>query len=136
MDPLKHLTPQELKQKTFSLLQEFKNFALRGNMIDLAVGVIDRAAFGKIVGSLVDNIFMPLIGLILPGNGYEAWYIQIGQSRFSTASFSATWSISWSVRRRYSCSPSSSWAWVTRAERASGRRAAADQGAGTADRDS
>jgi large conductance mechanosensitive channel len=48
-----------------SMLQEFKEFALKGNVIDLAVGVIIGAAFGKIVTSLVNNILMPVLGLIL-----------------------------------------------------------------------
>ncbi len=48
-----------------SMLQEFREFALKGNVIDLAVGVIIGAAFGKIVTSLVNNIFMPILGLVL-----------------------------------------------------------------------
>jgi large conductance mechanosensitive channel len=65
-------------KKAMSLFEEFKNFALKGNVVDLAVGVIIGAAFGNIVKSLVDNVFMPLIGMLLPGDkGYEAW--QIGQ---------------------------------------------------------
>ena len=48
-------------------LSEFKAFAMRGNVIDLAVAVVIGAAFGKIVSSLVDGIIMPLIGLILGG---------------------------------------------------------------------
>jgi len=54
--------------RALSLLEEFKNFALKGNVIDLAVGVIIGAAFGKIVDSLVKQILMPIIGLLLPGN--------------------------------------------------------------------
>src|SRR5271165_4278506 len=55
-----------------SLFDEFKNFALKGNVIDLAVGVIIGGAFGGIVKSLVENIIMPLVGLVLPGNeGYK-----------------------------------------------------------------
>lgn len=50
-----------------SFLSEFKAFAMRGNVIDLAVAVVIGAAFGKIVSSLVDGIIMPLIGLILGG---------------------------------------------------------------------
>jgi large conductance mechanosensitive channel len=50
---------------TTAMLQEFRDFAFKGNVIDLAVGVIIGAAFGKIVTSLVNNIFMPIIGLIL-----------------------------------------------------------------------
>lgn len=62
------------KKKALSLLDEFKAFAFKGNVIDLAVGVIIGAAFGKIIDSLVKNIFMPLIGAILPGEqGYVGW---------------------------------------------------------------
>ena len=50
-----------------SFLKEFKQFALRGNVFDLAVAVVIGAAFGKIVSSLVDGIIMPLIGLLLGG---------------------------------------------------------------------
>lgn len=50
-----------------SWIQEFKNFALKGNVVDLAVGVIIGAAFGKIVASLVDNILMPPLGLLIGG---------------------------------------------------------------------
>lgn len=50
-----------------SFLSEFKTFAMRGNVVDLAVAVIIGAAFGKIVSSLVDGIVMPLIGLLLGG---------------------------------------------------------------------
>jgi large conductance mechanosensitive channel len=67
-------------QKARNLAEEFRNFAFKGNVIDLAVGVIIGAAFGKIVSSLVDNILMPLIGVILPGEtGYAGWSITIGQ---------------------------------------------------------
>jgi large conductance mechanosensitive channel len=50
---------------SMSILQEFREFAFKGNVIDLAVGVIIGAAFGKIVTSLVNNIFMPIIGLLV-----------------------------------------------------------------------
>lgn len=49
------------------MLNEFKKFAMKGNVIDLAVGVIIGSAFGKIVSSLVDDIIMPIIGLIIGG---------------------------------------------------------------------
>jgi large conductance mechanosensitive channel len=66
-------------QKARTLAEEFRNFAFKGNVIDLAVGVIIGAAFGKIVSSLVDNILMPLIGVVLPGDkGYEHWAIPVG----------------------------------------------------------
>jgi large conductance mechanosensitive channel len=50
-----------------SFLSEFKTFAMRGNVVDLAIGVVIGAAFGKIVTSLVDGIIMPLIGMITGG---------------------------------------------------------------------
>jgi large conductance mechanosensitive channel len=62
-----------------SLLDEFKAFAFKGNVIDLAVGVIIGGAFGTIVNSLVQNILMPLIGVVVPSqHGYENWVALIG----------------------------------------------------------
>ena len=52
-------------------LQDFKDFAMKGNVIDLAVGVIIGGAFGKIVSSLVDDIIMPCMSLIIGGDGYK-----------------------------------------------------------------
>ena len=49
------------------MLKEFRDFALRGNVMDLAVGVIIGGAFGKIIGSLVNDVLFPLIGLVLGG---------------------------------------------------------------------
>lgn len=63
MIPADHLTIPT--KKAFTLLDEFKNFALKGNVIDLAVGVIIGGAFGKIVSSLVKDIFMPAINLLV-----------------------------------------------------------------------
>lgn len=57
-----------------SMLEEFKNFALKGNVIDLAVGVIIGGAFSGIVKSLVDHIIMPLVSLVMPTEqGYKSW---------------------------------------------------------------
>lgn len=50
-----------------SLAQEFKAFAMRGNVVDLAVGVVIGAAFGKIVSALVDGIIMPIVGFMIAG---------------------------------------------------------------------
>ncbi len=50
-----------------ALLKEFKEFAMRGNVIDMAVGVVIGAAFGKIISSLVDDIIMPLVGVVTGG---------------------------------------------------------------------
>jgi large conductance mechanosensitive channel len=54
-----------------SMIQEFKQFAMKGNVVDLAVGVIIGAAFGKIVASLVDNLLMPVIGLLIGGMDFS-----------------------------------------------------------------
>jgi large conductance mechanosensitive channel len=56
-----------------SFIAEFKKFALRGNVVDLAVGVVIGAAFGKIVTSLVENIIMPPIGWITGGIDFSDW---------------------------------------------------------------
>ena len=57
------------------MLKEFRDFAIKGNMIDLAIGVIIGAAFGAIVSSLVDDVFMPLIGLIIGGIDFSNLFI-------------------------------------------------------------
>jgi len=58
-----------------SFLKEFRDFAVKGNMIDLAIGVIIGAAFGAIVSSLVDDVFMPIIGLIIGGVDFSNLFI-------------------------------------------------------------
>ncbi|BBL71452.1 large conductance mechanosensitive channel protein MscL [Methylogaea oryzae] len=61
-------------QRVSSLLSEFKRFAFKGNVVDLAIGVIIGGAFGKIVDSLVKHIIMPTVSVLLPGEqGYLAW---------------------------------------------------------------
>jgi len=57
------------------MFKEFRDFALKGNVIDLAIGVIIGAAFGAIVSSIVDDIFMPVIGLILSGIDFSNLFI-------------------------------------------------------------
>jgi large conductance mechanosensitive channel len=62
------------QKKVSAMMDEFKNFAFKGNVVDLAIGVIIGAAFGKIIDSLVKHIIMPLVGVIVPGEqGYLAW---------------------------------------------------------------
>lgn len=58
-----------------SFLKEFKEFAVKGNMVDMAVGIIIGGAFGTIVSSLVDDIFMPIIGLVLGGVDFSNLFI-------------------------------------------------------------
>jgi len=59
------------------MLKEFKEFAMRGNVIDLAVGVIIGAAFGKIVSSLVDDVIMPPIGLLLGSVDFSNLFLNL-----------------------------------------------------------
>jgi large conductance mechanosensitive channel len=60
-----------------SFASEFKQFALKGNVIDLAVGVIIGAAFGKIVDSLVGDVIMPVVGKIFGGLDFSSYYIPL-----------------------------------------------------------
>ena len=61
-----------------SFLQEFKDFAMRGNVMDMAVGVIIGGAFGKIVSSLVDDVLMPLVGMVTGNIDFTNLVFQIG----------------------------------------------------------
>jgi large conductance mechanosensitive channel len=63
-----------------SMIQEFKSFAMRGNVVDLAVGVIIGGAFGKIVSSLVNDVLMPPIGAILGGVDFSDIALTIKQA--------------------------------------------------------
>ena len=62
------------------LVDEFKAFVMRGNVLDLAVGVIIGGAFGKIVTSLVNDIFMPIIGMIIGNVDFSSLEIKLGES--------------------------------------------------------
>jgi large conductance mechanosensitive channel len=64
----------EARAKALSLFEEFKNFAFKGNVIDLAVGVIIAGAFGKLIDSLVKNLIMPGVSVLVPGQqSYLGW---------------------------------------------------------------
>lgn len=66
------------------MLKEFKEFAMKGNIIDLAVGVVIGGAFGKIVTSLVSDIIMPLIGLILGKIDFSNLFLTLGNGKYKT----------------------------------------------------
>ncbi|HJZ90970.1 MAG TPA: large conductance mechanosensitive channel protein MscL [Gemmataceae bacterium] len=88
MAALENLKSFEPTKRAFSLYEEFKAFAFKGNVIDLAVGVIIGAAFGKIVDSLVKNIIMPLIAAVTPGDkGYLGWKVIINGSEIQYGLF-------------------------------------------------
>src|SRR5215203_1255680 len=63
-----------------TMLEEFKKFAMRGNVVDLAVGVIIGAAFGKIVESMVGDIFMPIIGAVTGGLDFSNYIVGLSKS--------------------------------------------------------
>jgi large conductance mechanosensitive channel len=67
-----------------SLIKEFKEFALKGNAIDLAVGVIIGAAFGKIVASLVDDILMPPLAALTGGRDFTNLFVTLRGAHFAT----------------------------------------------------
>ena len=67
-----------------SFIQEFKQFAMRGNVIDLAVGVVIGGAFGKIVDSLVKDVVMPPIGALMGGVDFKQLYLNLGSTSFET----------------------------------------------------
>src|SRR6266702_3827755 len=67
-----------------NLLKEFREFATRGNVMDLAVGVVIGAAFGKIVTSLVNDIIMPPIGMVLGHIDFSNFYVSLSGQRYPT----------------------------------------------------
>ncbi len=69
------------------MLKEFKTFIMRGNVMDLAVGVIIGGAFGKIVSSLVNDLIMPLVGLIIGGIDFSALALTVGNAKVTYGSF-------------------------------------------------
>lgn len=80
------------------MLKEFKEFAMRGNVLDMAVGIIIGAAFGKIVSSFVSDILMPPIGLLLGGVDFSNIFITLSGGDYASlaeaqAAGAATWNI-------------------------------------------
>jgi large conductance mechanosensitive channel len=81
------------------MLKEFKEFALKGNALDLAIGIIIGAAFGAIVSSLVDDIIMPPIGLILGGVDFSQLFVVLkGDGTYNTiAQAKEAGAVAWNV---------------------------------------
>jgi large conductance mechanosensitive channel len=73
-----------------SLLREFREFAVKGNVVDLAVGVIIGTAFGKIVSSLVEEMIMPAVGALIGGLDFRDLYLQIGAAKVAYGKFIQT----------------------------------------------
>jgi large conductance mechanosensitive channel len=66
------------------MLKEFKDFAMRGNVMDLAIAVIIGGAFGKIIASLVNDILMPFIGLLLGGLSFSGLFVALDGNAYET----------------------------------------------------
>jgi large conductance mechanosensitive channel len=69
------------------MFNEFKTFIMRGNVMDLAIGVIIGGAFGKIVASLVNDLIMPLIGLLIGGIDFSALALTVGNAKVTYGNF-------------------------------------------------
>lgn len=69
------------------MVSEFKEFAMKGSLMDMAVGIIIGAAIGKMVGSLVDNILMPLIGLAMGGVDFSSLAVKVGEASIGYGAF-------------------------------------------------
>ena len=73
-----------------SIIKEFREFAIKGNVMDLAVGVIIGAAFGKIVSSLVEDVVMPVIGTLIGGLDFSGLAVKIGSATLKYGKFLQT----------------------------------------------
>ena len=69
------------------MMKEFKDFAMKGNVMDMAVGIIIGGAFGKIVSSLVDNVLMPIVGTVMGGTDFSSLSITVGDAVIKYGSF-------------------------------------------------
>ena len=76
--------PKKVVESSTKFLGEFKEFISRGNVVDLAIGVIMGAAFGKIVTALVSDIMMPPIGLLLKGIDFKDLYLPLNGKHYAT----------------------------------------------------
>ena len=74
----------EVEKKGLRMLKEFREFAMKGNVVDLAVGVIIGAAFGSIVTSLVGDIIMPIVGAISGGLDFSNYYTPLSKAVMAT----------------------------------------------------
>ena len=77
----------EERDLTMDMIGEFKKFIMRGNVVDLAIGVIIGGAFSKIVSALVDDILMPFVGIFLGGVDFSSLAIRVGSATLKYGSF-------------------------------------------------
>lgn len=81
------INKEELKKKGGKTLGEFKEFIAKGNVVDMAVGVIIGGAFGKIVTSIVNDILMPIIGVIIGGIDFTDLKVEVGKATITYGNF-------------------------------------------------
>ncbi len=83
----KKINVKDVREKSKGLMNEFKLFMAKGNAIDLAVGVVIGSAFGKIVTSIVDDILMPIIGVLIGGIDFTTLSVTIGNANIKYGIF-------------------------------------------------
>ena len=83
----KKITDNKLVKKGGSTFKEFKEFISKGNIFDMAVGVIIGGAFGKIVTSLVNDIIMPLVGIIIGGHDFTGLVVKVKDAEIAYGAF-------------------------------------------------
>ena len=83
----KKIAENKLVKKGGSTFKEFKEFISKGNIFDMAVGVIIGGAFGKIVTSLVNDIIMPLVGIIIGGHDFTGLVAKVGDAEIAYGTF-------------------------------------------------
>ncbi len=81
---MRRFQPINVKEKFMGMMQEFREFAVKGNVIDLAVGVIIGGAFGKIVDSVVADLIMPVVGLVFGKIDFSSWFLVLGTAPAGT----------------------------------------------------
>lgn len=83
----KEIKKDEILKKGGKTLSEFKEFISKGNVLDLAVGVVIGSAFGKIVSSIVDDIIMPIVGALIGGIDFTGLSLKIGNANITYGNF-------------------------------------------------
>ena len=84
---VKKIEKDKVLEKSKSTISEFKNFISKGNVVDMAVGVIIGTAFGKIISSLVSDVLMPVIGIILGGIDFTGLTAKVGNAKITYGVF-------------------------------------------------
>ena len=87
MKEKKIIKKEEIAKKGGKFVNEFKDFIAKGNVLDLAVGVVIGSAFGKIVTSIVDDIIMPIVGAIIGGIDFTGLSVKIGEANITYGNF-------------------------------------------------